>query len=173
LKKLLFQKASVYLCAPFNNKKGPIVNTLSYKTVSANNNTVQRDWYVVDADGQTLGRMATQIAHILRGKNKPYYTPHTDCGDFIIVINAEKVHLTGNKWDDKTFLTYSLYPGGQKSINMRDLRAKDATRIIENAVRGMLPKTKLGRAMIKKLFVYEGTEHPHQAQQPKVLTNDK
>jgi len=149
------------------------VDTLSYKTVSANKQTVQREWFVVDAEGQVLGRMATQIATILRGKHKPTYTPHADAGDYIIVLNAEKVRLTGNKWEAKKHVTYSGYPGGQKQTSMSEMLTKHPERIIENAVKGMLPKNKLGRAMYKKLFVYTGGEHPHTAQQPKTLTIDK
>lgn len=149
------------------------MDTLSYKTVSANKQTVQREWFVVDAEGQVLGRMATQIASILRGKHKPTYTPHADAGDYVIVLNAGKVRLTGNKWEAKKHVTYSGYPGGQKATPMSELLAKHPERIVENAVKGMLPKNKLGRALYKKLFVYTGSEHPHTAQQPKTLNIDK
>jgi large subunit ribosomal protein L13 len=142
------------------------VDTLSYRTKSANKETVERKWYIVDADGETVGRLCTRIAHVLRGKHKPSFTPHVDCGDFIIVINADKVRFTGNKMDDKEYITYSGYPGGQKRIVAKDLLVKKPIAIVETAVKGMLPKTKLGRAMFKKLFVYEGVEHPHQAQKP-------
>lgn len=156
-----------------NAKNQPVVNKLKYNTKSANAATVQRNWYIVDADGLTLGRMSTQIAHVLRGKNKTYFTPHVDCGDYVIVVNAEKVHLSGNKWNDKTHIHHTGYPGGQREIAMKDLRAKKPEAIVENAVRGMLPKNKLGRAMYRKLFVYAGSDHPHTAQQPKQLINDK
>ncbi len=142
------------------------MDTLSYRTISAKKETVERKWYIVDADGETVGRLATRVAAVLRGKHKPSYTPHVDCGDFIIIINADKVRFTGNKMLDKEYLTYSGYPGGQKSIMAKDLMKKKPIAILEIAVKGMLPKTKLGRAMFKKLFVYEGTEHPHQAQKP-------
>lgn len=142
---------------------------LSFKTKSANQDIVKRDWYVVDATGQTLGRMASRIAHILRGKNKAYYTPHFDCGDYVIVINSGKVVLTGNKLEDKQYLTYSGYPGGQKAESAKKLLNRRPNVAIERAVKGMLPKNRLGRAMSKKLFVYEGDSHPHAAQQPKEL----
>jgi large subunit ribosomal protein L13 len=142
---------------------------LSFKTQSANEKIVQRDWYVVDATNQTMGRMASKIAHVLRGKNKVYFTPHFDCGDYVIVVNSGKVVFTGNKMSDKEYLTYSGYPGGQKAEVAKDLIARRPNRAIERAVKGMLPKNKLGRAMYKKLFVYDGAEHPHTAQQPKPL----
>ncbi|RPD40260.1 50S ribosomal protein L13 [Chitinophaga barathri] len=146
------------------------MNTLSFKTKSANDAYVKRDWYIVDATNQTVGRMSAKIAAILRGKNKPYYTPHTDCGDNIIVINAEKVVFTGNKLNDKEYLTYSGYPGGQKGETAKDLLKRRPEVVIERAVKGMLPKNRLGRAMYKKLFVYAGAEHPHAAQKPQSLT---
>ena len=149
------------------------MDTLSYKTLSAKKEEVTRSWWVVDAEGQTLGRLATQIATILRGKNKASYTPHVDCGDNIIVINAEKVVLTGNKLKQKVYLTYSGYPGGQKSATAQEILAKKPEQLIELAVKGMIPKTKLGRAVIKKLFVYAGAKHPHTAQKPQVLTINK
>lgn len=149
------------------------VDTLSYKTKSANKNTVVHDWYVVDAANQSLGRMCTTIATVLRGKHKPSFTPHADAGDYVIVINAEKVRLTGNKMSQKTYLTYSGYPGGQKSATAQELMAKKPTFLVENAVKGMIPKNKLGRAVIKKLFVYAGEEHPHAAQKPEPLTIKK
>ena len=145
------------------------MNTLSFRTKSANDATVTRDWHIVDATNLTLGRMSAKIAAILRGKNKPYYTPHTDCGDYIIVINAKKVALTGKKWDDKEYLTYSGYPGGQKHTTVRELMAKSPNLVIERAVRGMLPRTRLGREQFRNLFVYVGDQHPHEAQQPKTV----
>jgi large subunit ribosomal protein L13 len=145
------------------------VDTLSYKTQSAKKETVSRAWLVVDAEGQPLGRLASKIATILRGKHKASYTPHVDCGDYIIVLNAEKVKLTGNKMTQKIHYTHSGYPGGQKQRTPQQILDKYPNRLIEIAVKGMLPKTKLGNAMFKKLFVYEGGEHPHQAQKPSTL----
>ena len=142
---------------------------LSYKTRFANEATVKRDWYIVDAEGQTLGRICSRIATVLRGKHKPDYTPHFDAGDHVIVVNADKIRLTGNKLNDKVYLSYSLYPGGQKSVTPAELLNKKPELIIEKAVRGMLPKNTLGRAMFKKLFVYTGPDHKHSAQQPKPL----
>lgn len=142
---------------------------LSFKTQSANEKIVERKWYVVDATNQTLGRMATKIAHTLRGKNKPYYTPHFDCGDYVIVINSGKIVLSGNKLDQKEYMTFSGYPGGQKTETARSLVARRPNKVVEVAVKGMLPKNRLGRAMYKKLFVYEAAEHPHTAQKPTTL----
>jgi large subunit ribosomal protein L13 len=130
---------------------------------------IQRNWYVVDASGQTLGRLASEIARIVRGKHKPIYSPSVDVGDFVIVINAEKVHVTGRKMDQKVYYRHSGYPGGLKEVSLRRMLEEHPTRVIEHAVRGMLPKTKLGQKMIKKLKVYAGSEHPHQAQQPEPL----
>ncbi len=143
-----------------------IVNTLSYRTVSAKKEEVQRNWYVVDADGQVAGRLFTRIAHVLRGKHKASFTPHVDTGDCIIVINADKIRFTGNKLDGKEYSRYTGYPGGQRNETARRLMSRRPDAVIENGVRGMLPKTKLGRAMIKKMFVYAGSEHPHYAQKP-------
>lgn len=145
------------------------MNTLSYKTVSIRKEDVKRDWYVVDMEGQVVGRAATKIATILRGKHKPSYTPHIDCGDYIIIINADKLRFTGQKMDQKQYFSHSGYPGGQKVITPRQLLEKKPYAVIEKAVKGMLPKNKLGRKMFKKMFVYAGAEHPHQAQQPKKL----
>jgi large subunit ribosomal protein L13 len=146
------------------------VNTLSYKTVSANAKTVNKQWVVVDAQGEILGRLSSKIAMIIRGKNKPEYTPHVDCGDNVIVINADKIKLTGNKFSDKVYTSYTGYPGGQRFISPKELMAKHPTRVIEKAVRGMLPKTKLGAKLYTNLFVYAGTEHPHAAQSPTTIT---
>jgi len=143
------------------------VNTLSYKTVSANKNTINKEWVVVDAQGEILGRLSSKIAMIIRGKHKPTYTPNVDCGDNVIVINADKVKLTGDKLSDKTYVRYTGYPGGQRFISPKELLAKHPERIVEKAVRGMLPKTRLGRALFKNLYVYAGNEHPHAAQSPK------
>ncbi len=145
------------------------MNSRSYNTVSIRKEDVKRNWYVVDAEDLVLGRMASRIALILQGKNKPQYTPHVDTGDYVIVLNADKVKLTGNKKDDREYKSYSGYPGGQKSITPRELLVKKPTAVVEKAVFGMLPKTKLGNAMRKKLFVYAGTEHKHSAQQPQKL----
>ena len=142
------------------------MNTLSYKTQNANAANVERSWYVVDATNEKVGRLASKIASVLRGKHKPSYTPHFDTGDFVIVINADKVRFSGNKMDQKVYLTYSGYPGGQKSTVAKELMTKKPHAILEKAVKGMLPKNKLGRAMNKKLFVYTGDEHPHAAQKP-------
>jgi len=139
------------------------------KTFSANPATVRRDWYVVDAEGKTLGRLASQLAMRLRGKHKPEYTPHVDTGDYIVVINAEKVHVTGRKAANKMYYHHSGYIGNLKSISFDKLLAKAPERIIQTAVKGMLPKNSLGRAMFKKLKVYAGSEHNHAAQQPKPL----
>ena len=149
------------------------MNTLSYKTVSANKDMVTHKWYVVDADGQTLGRLSTRIATVLRGKHKPYYTPHTDCGDFVVVINAEKIRLTGNKMEDKEIQHYTGYPSGRRVTNPKKVLQKQPTKLVEKAVKGMLPKTKLGNAMYKKLFVYAGPEHPHGAQKPETLNTNQ
>ncbi|MHB1921323.1 MAG: 50S ribosomal protein L13 [Chitinophagaceae bacterium] len=146
------------------------MNTLSFKTKSANSASVQRDWYVVDATNLTLGRACAKIAAVLRGKNKAYFTPHVDCGDFVIIINAEKIKFTGKKLDDKEYITYSGYPGGQKKEIARDLLGRRPEAVLERAIKGMLPKNRLGRQMYKKLFVYAGDKHPHTAQQPKNLT---
>ena len=142
---------------------------LTQQTVSVRKEDVQRKWYIVDADGETVGRISSKIASVLRGKHKPTYTPHTDTGDYIIIINAEKVRFTGNKMAQKQYLTFSLHPGGQKSILAKDLMVKKPIKIMEEAIKGMLPKNKLGRAMYKKLFVYVGSEHPHIAQKPEPL----
>lgn len=145
------------------------MNSLSYKTISANKNTVNKGWYVVDAEDQVLGRISTQITNILRGKHKPDYTPHVDCGDNVIVINAEKIKLTGKKMDEKVYTRHTGYPGGQRFTSVQEMLSKHPERVIEKAVKGMLPKTKLGNAVYGNLFVYSGSEHPHSAQQPKEL----
>ncbi|MAT54516.1 MAG: 50S ribosomal protein L13 [Saprospirales bacterium] len=142
------------------------MNTLSYKTESAKKETVERKWYVVDAEGQTAGRLFSRIAHVLRGKHKPSFTPHVDTGDYVIVINADKIRFTGNKLQQKEYIRYTGYPGGQRRETAANLLQRKPEAVIENGVKGMLPKNKLGRAMIKKLFVYAGSEHPHAAQKP-------
>jgi large subunit ribosomal protein L13 len=146
------------------------VDTLSFKTVSANNKTVTKDWIVMDANNMTLGRFASQAAKMLRGKHKANYTPHVDCGDNIIIINAEKVKITGRKWTEKEYIHYTGYPGGQRFATPTELLKKDPTRILEYAIHGMLPKTRLGNAIKKNLHIYVGSEHPHAAQQPKNVT---
>jgi large subunit ribosomal protein L13 len=145
------------------------VNTLSYKTVSANKATVNKEWVLVDADGQTLGRLASKVAMLIRGKYKPSYTPHVDCGDNVIVINAEKINLTGNKWNDKTYVRHTGYPGGQRSLTATEMFKKDATILVEKAVKGMLPKNRLGNALFKNLYVYAGSEHNQDAQKPTAI----
>ena len=139
------------------------------RTFTQKQEEIERDWYVVDAEGETLGRLASRIAPILKGKHKPIYTPHLDCGDFVVVVNAEKVRVTGRKLDQKLYHHHSGYPGGLKSISLRDQLDKHPERVLQAAVRGMLPKNKLGRRMIKKLKVYAGETHPHEAQQPEPL----
>ncbi|MGN8067556.1 50S ribosomal protein L13 [Mucilaginibacter inviolabilis] len=145
------------------------MNTLSYKTVSANKKTVNKQWVVVDAQGEILGRLSTKIAMIIRGKTKPDFTPNVDCGDNVIVINADKVKLTGNKLSAKQYVSYTGYPGGQRFISPKELMAKHPTRVIEKAVRGMLPKNRLGKALFGNLYVYAGSEHPHAAQNPTTI----
>jgi large subunit ribosomal protein L13 len=145
------------------------VDRLSYKTISANNATVTKNWVLVDAQNEPLGRLASKVANLIRGKHKTDFTPHVDCGDNVIVINAEKIKLTGNKWEDKKYITFSGYPGGQKVATASDVMAKKPTFMVEKAVKGMLPKNKLGRAMFKNLYVYAGAEHEQTAQQPKEL----
>ncbi|MFK7908088.1 MAG: 50S ribosomal protein L13 [Chitinophagales bacterium] len=146
------------------------MNTLSYKTISVRKEDVTREWFIVDAEDMVVGRLATQIATVLRGKHKPSYTPHIDDGDYVIILNAEKIKFTGNKMNAKKYIRYSGYPGGQRSRTAKEMLQHKPTDVMEKAVRGMLPKNRLGRQMIKKLFVYTGTDHPHQAQQPKKLT---
>ena len=145
------------------------MNTLSYKTVSANKNTVTKEWIVVDAEGEILGRLASEIAKVIRGKHKPSFTPHVDCGDNVIVINAEKINLTGNKMDDKTYIRHTGYPGGQRSLTAKVLQAKNPAILVEKAVKGMLPKNKLGAELFRNLNVNVGSAHKHEAQQPKTV----
>ena len=142
------------------------MNYLSYKTVSVNKEHANKKWYVIDAEGQILGRFASEVAMILRGKRKPSYTPHSDCGDNVIIINAEKIQLTGNKMDEKYYVHYTGYPGGQRIRNVKDQLKRKPAAVLEHAIKGMLPKTKLGDAIYHNLYVYAGSEHPHQAQQP-------
>ncbi|TXD85410.1 50S ribosomal protein L13 [Subsaximicrobium wynnwilliamsii] len=145
------------------------MDTLSYKTISANKATVNKEWVLVDAADQTLGRLASRVAILLRGKHKPNFTPHVDCGDNVIVINAEKINLTGNKWNDKTYIRHTGYPGGQKSLTATELFGKDPTRVVEKSVKGMLPKNKLGAELFRNLNVVTGPTHKHSAQKPRTM----
>jgi large subunit ribosomal protein L13 len=145
------------------------VDTLSYKTISANKATTDKKWVVVDAQSQVLGRLASRVAYIIRGKHKTSFTPNVDCGDNVIIINASKVRLTGKKFNDKEYIRHTGYPGGQRFATPREIMAKKPTKVVEMAVKGMLPKNRLGRKLFNNLYVYEGTEHPHEAQQPKQI----
>ena len=145
------------------------MDTLSYKTVSANKATVNKEWVIVDAQNEIVGRLSSKIAMMLRGKHKPSYTPHVDCGDNVIVINADKVRFTGNKWAKKEYIHHTRYPGGQRSTKAYELMRKKPFAVIEKAVKGMLPKNRLGAALFRNLHVYAGAEHPHEAQQPKLI----
>ena len=145
------------------------MDTLSYKTVSANKNTVNKEWVLVDADGQALGRLASEVAKLLRGKHKPNYTPHVDCGDNVVITNAAKVSLSGKKWESKTYIRHTGYPGGQRSLSAKELLAKDPARVVEKAVKGMLPKNKLGAELFRNLKVYAGAKHDQEAQKPKTI----
>ena len=145
------------------------MDTLGYKTISANKATVQKEWVVVDATDQVLGRLSAKVAKLLRGKYKPNYTPHVDCGDNVIIINADKVILTGNKWTDRVYLNFTGYPGGQKKTSPAELIKKGEAKLFNRVVKGMLPKNKLGAQLLRNLYVYAGSEHPHAAQQPKTI----
>lgn len=145
------------------------MDTLSYKTVSANKATVNKEWVVVDAEGQALGRLSSLVAKLIRGKYKADFTPHVDCGDNVIVVNAEKINLTGKKWESKEYIRHTGYPGGQRSLTATELFQKGPERLIEKAVKGMLPKNKLGAALFRNLRVYAGSEHDLQAQKPKKI----
>ncbi|GAA4894857.1 50S ribosomal protein L13 [Flaviramulus aquimarinus] len=145
------------------------MDTLSYKTISANKATVNKEWVLVDAEGQALGRLASKVAKLLRGKHKPNFTPHVDCGDNVIIINAEKITLSGNKWTDKSYIRHTGYPGGQKSLTATELYGKDPARVVEKSVKGMLPKNKLGANLFRNLTVVVGSEHKHEAQKPKAI----
>ena len=145
------------------------MDTLSYKTVSANKKTVTKEWVLIDAENQVLGRLASKAAKMLRGKHKTNFTPHVDCGDNVIVINAEKIRLTGNKWEAKTYIRHSGYPGGQRSTTARELMAKKPFAMVEKAIKGMLPKNKLGADLFRNLYVFVGPEHDHEAQKPKKI----
>ena len=145
------------------------MNTLSFKTISAKKGSVEKNWWILDADSRVLGRVASEVAKIIRGKHKPSFTPHIDCGDNVIVINAEKIRMTGDKMNSKEYISHSGYPGGQKRLSPKQMMAKKPERIFEYAVKGMLPKNRLGRQLFKNLHVYVGDQHPHEAQNPKVL----
>ena len=145
------------------------MDTLSYKTISANKATVTKNWYVIDATDQVLGRLASRVALVLRGKNKADYTPHDDCGDNVIIINADKVKLTGKKMTDRVYIRYTGNPGGQRFTTPKQLLEKKPTELLRMSVRGMLPKNRLGKKLINNLYLYAGSEHPHQAQNPKEL----
>ena len=145
------------------------MDTLSYKTISANKATVDKQWVLIDAEGQTLGRLASKVAILLRGKHKPNFTPNVDCGDNVIVINSEKINLSGNKWNDKSYIRHTGYPGGQRSLTATEMFAKDPARLVEKSVKGMLPKNKLGAALFRNLDVVVGAAHKHEAQQPKTI----
>ncbi|MGA1029869.1 MAG: 50S ribosomal protein L13 [Flavobacteriaceae bacterium] len=145
------------------------MNTLRYKTISANASTVNKEWLLVDVEGLPLGRSASLIANFLRGKHKTNYTPHVDCGDNVIVVNADKISLSGNKWDQKKYIRHTGYPGGQRILNATQAHAKNPTRIMETAVKGMLPKNKLGAELFRNLKVYADANHPHEAQNPKTI----
>ncbi|MFK7757382.1 MAG: 50S ribosomal protein L13 [Flavobacteriales bacterium] len=146
------------------------MDTLSYKTLSANKETSDKKWLVIDAENQVLGRLASQVALLLRGKHKPLYTPHADCGDNVIILNADKIQLTGLKWDQKEYIWHTGYPGGQKRRTAKEMMAKKPTAMVEKAVKGCLPKNILGRELFRNLYVYTGTEHKHEAQKPAVHT---
>ena len=146
------------------------MDSKSYKTQYLNKETIQKSWFVADADGKTLGRFSSEVAKILRGKNKASFTPHIDCGDYVIVINSEGIKLTGNKWRDKKYVSYSGYPGGQKITSPLEIKDKKSSKfIVEKAVKGMLPKNRLGRQLFRNLFVYEDSKHPHEGQKPKEI----
>ena len=145
------------------------MDTLSYKTISANKETAQKEWVVVDATDQVLGRLCTKVAKLLRGKYKPNFTPHVDCGDNVIIINAEKIVMSRNKMNDRIYLRYTGYPGGQIEYTPADLMAKGADRLFRKVVKGMLPKNRLGAKLLNNMYVYEGSEHKHEAQQPKLI----
>ena len=166
----------MHLCRPFKGSgialltlKHIIMSKLHFTTKHANEATVQRNWYVIDGTNQTVGRMCAKIAAVLRGKNKAYYTPHVDCGDYVIITNADKVVFTGNKMQEKQYINYSGYPGGKKEETAQDLLRRRPIVVVERAIKGMLPKNRLGRKMFGKVFVYAGPTHPHTAQQPKEL----
>ena len=145
------------------------MDTLSFKTKAANKATVHKEWFVIDAHDKVLGRLSSEVARLLRGKHKMDFTPHVDCGDNVIIINVENIRLTGKKWTDKIYISYTGYPGGQRFTNPLRIKEKSASFLIERAVKGMLPKNRLGRALFRNMHVYNGSEHPHEAQKPKEI----
>ncbi|MXV38743.1 50S ribosomal protein L13 [Flavobacteriaceae bacterium Ap0902] len=145
------------------------MDTLSYKTISVNKTNADKQWLLVDAEGQRLGRVASKIAILLRGKHKPNFTPHADCGDYVVVVNADKINLTGNKWEDKVYQRYTGFPGGQRSETAEQVFKKDASRLMEHAVKGMLPKNKLGKQLFRNMKVYSGETHEQEAQRPRKI----
>ncbi len=149
------------------------MDTLSYKTVSANKENADKKWIVLDANEAVLGRLASKAAFVLRGKHKPNFTPHADCGDYVIIINAEKIQLTGQKWDQKQYIRHTGYPGGQRILSAKELMDRKPIKMVENAIKGMLPKNRLGREIYRNLYVYEGAEHPHEAQKPTAVKLDE
>lgn len=165
----------MYICSPLNKIlkyiiiKNSSVDTLSYKTISANRATVDKQWVLVDAEGEILGRLASKVAKLLRGKYKPSYTPHVDCGDNVIIVNAEKINLSGKKWDTKTYVRHTGYPGGQRFATAKEIMAKHPERIIEKSIKGMLPKNKLGAEIYRNLKVYVGPSHDQEAQKPSTI----
>ena len=161
--------SSIGFVGEMNYKTRVKVDTLSYKTVSANKETANKQWVLVDADGMVLGRLASEVAKMLRGKHKTNFTPHADCGDYVVVINADKIILTGQKWTEREHFKHTGYPGGQKRISPQELFDRDQTSLVNQAVKGMLPKNKLGRAIFKNLHVYAGVDHGHEAQKPKAV----
>jgi len=165
---VLFLQTEKFLTDRYKSKYKK-VDTLSYKTISANKAAVNKEWLIIDAEGETLGRLASVVAKLLRGKYKTNFTPHVDCGDNVIIINAEKIKLTGNKWTDKQYFSHTGYPGGQRITTPAQLLAKKPEALIEKAVKGMLPKNRLGRALFRNLYVYTGNEHKQEAQKPKKI----
>ena len=149
------------------------MDTSSFKTISANKNTVEKNWILVDADGQTLGRLASKVAILLRGKHKPNFTPHVDCGDNVVVINSKKINLSGNKWEQKKYIRYTGYPGGQRSLNALEQFGKNPNSIIEKSVKGMLPKNKLGANLFRNLYVFTDSDHKFEAQKPSAIDLNK
>ena len=149
------------------------MDTSSFKTISANKNTVEKNWVLVDADGQTLGRLASKVAILLRGKHKPNFTPHVDCGDNVVVINSKKINLSGNKWEQKKYIRYTGYPGGQRSLNALEQFGKNPNSIIEKSVKGMLPKNKLGANLFRNLYVFTDSDHKFEAQKPSAIDLNK
>ena len=145
------------------------MDAISFKTISANEQTIKKQWLILDAENQVLGRLSSEAARLLRGKHKPDFTPHVDSGDYLIVINAEKIRLTGKKWTDKKYISYTGYPGGQRITNPKELITRKPTALVEKAIKGMLPKNKMGSVLRRNLYVYAGAEHPHSAQQPKEI----